>query len=178
MIISLNLCFANSFYSDTTITTIGVVLLVLAVLAVMLKGKHNSRNTDVREFPYQKKYLLTRTEYAFYKILKEQCDKHNLLICPKVRMEDFIQVTASENRNKYRGYIKSRHIDFILCDDKLQMLAGLELDDNSHLSEKAQQTDEFKNQVFEAIGLPLYRIKTSDGMFAEQISKILDELTT
>ncbi|MDE7211838.1 MAG: DUF2726 domain-containing protein, partial [Lachnospiraceae bacterium] len=33
---------------------------------------------------------------------------------------------------KYRGYIKSRHVDFLICDSALHILAALELNDPSH----------------------------------------------
>lgn len=66
----------------------------------------------INYYPYKKKMLLTKTEYAFYNILKIKCDKNNVLICPKIRMEDFLEVTDKQNKLKYRGYIKSRHIHY------------------------------------------------------------------
>ena len=105
--------------------------------------------------------LLTTTEYNFYTTLKELCDKENFLICPKVRLEDFIYVTAQE-RMKYRGYIKSRHVDFVICNSWLKVIGAIELDDASHNTQQAQEVDNFKNNLFEAIGIPLFRIKTND----------------
>lgn len=121
------------------------------------------------KYPYKKTNLLTKTEYSFYKILKEECDKRNFLICPKVRMEDFLEVTCKDEQLKYRGYIKSRHIDFMICDQDLRILCGIELDDPSHYTQKAQKADTFKNDVFKEIGLPLYRIKTGHGSYKEQL---------
>ena len=95
--------------------------------------------------------LLTKTEYIFYKILRKECDQRRYLICPKVRMEDFLDVTNTEEKYKYRGYIKSRHIDFVICDDNLRMLCGVELDDYTHDREKSKKADAFKDQVFEKI---------------------------
>ena len=109
-------------------------------------------------------------EYVFYGILKKKCEAAGLLICPKVRLEDFINVTARE-RMKYRGYIKSRHVDFLICDSALHILAALELNDPSHSSAKAQQTDNFKNQLYASIGLPLFRIPTG-----QDYSQKIDEL--
>lgn len=121
---------------------------------------------QLTEYPYAKKMLLTKTEYAFYNILKRKCDENNLLICPKVRMEDFLNVTDRKNVLKYRGYIRSRHIDFMICDDKLRLLAGLELDDSSHQNKDVATVDEFKNKVFETIQMPLFRVKTSQGSYS------------
>lgn len=126
--------------------------------------------------PYTKSMLLTKAEYAFYRILKERCDNNNILICPKVRMEDFLDITDKKNQLKWRGYIRSRHIDFLICDDKLRILAGCELDDNSHKDKSVIETDKFKDNVFRTIGIPLYRIKMTDGLYENQIDKMLDEL--
>lgn len=131
---------------------------------------------EARKYPYAEKMLLTRTEYGFYKILKEVCDQNKMLICPKVRMEDFLEVTDKQNYMKYRGYIKSRHIDFMLCDSSLRIIAGLELDDNTHKKSSAQETDDFKNNVFKTVGIPLYRVKTYSGTYKEQLEKIMAEL--
>ena len=129
-----------------------------------------------KKYPYEKRMLLTKTEYAFYKILKAECDKRGYLICPKVRMEDFLYVTNEKEKAKYRGYVKSRHIDFIICDSELYMLCGIELDDPSHDSKKAQKIDRFKDDVFETIGVPLYRIKVVDGNYREQLNKAFKNL--
>lgn len=65
--------------------------------------------------PYERKLLLTKNEWYFYKKLKKITDKYNLHILSKVRMEDVIKVkegfTYSETQSA-RGRIKSRHIDF------------------------------------------------------------------
>lgn len=138
------------------------------------------KHSEKSKFPdlagcYKSKNLLTKTEYAFYGILKGKCDVAGLLICPKVRLEDFINVTAKE-RMKYRGYIKSRHVDFLICDSALHILAALELDDPSHLSEKAQQTDYFKDQLYDSIGLPLFRIPTGQD-YPQKIDELIAALS-
>ncbi len=141
------------------------LILIILVLAIKLFAGR-------RKYPYISRPLLTKTEYAFYKVLRKYTDRHNLLICPKVRMEDFIKVTAKKNYARYRGYIKSRHVDFIICDNDLNILCGIELDDSSHNTEKAQEIDKFKNNTFKAIEIPLYRIKTSSN-YNEEISQII-----
>lgn len=127
---------------------------------------------EYQEMPYEKKKLLTFTEYSFYKILKSKCDAANLLICPKVRLEDIANVTSKENIQKWRGYIKSRHVDFLICDENLKIMAAIELDDYSHNNQKAQKTDEFKNNLFSKIGIPLLRIKTG-SKYDEEIDNVI-----
>lgn len=140
------------------------------------RAQEPPKQESQKKYPYEKKWLLTKAEYAFYKILKKKCDQRNIIICPKVRMEDFLNVTDKKNISKYRGYIKSRHIDFMLCNKNLYLLAGLELDDSSHDHPKARIIDEFKNNVFQAIQIPLFRVKTTDGNYELKIEEILNEL--
>ena len=75
-------------------------------------------------------------------------------------------------RLRYRGYVKSRHIDFLLCDSRLNILAGLELDDKSHDRGNVKKVDTLKDDVFGAIGVPLYRIKVRGG-YESQIDNVL-----
>lgn len=156
---------------DTMIIPAAAVFLAVCILWLVIKRRRFEKN-----YPYEKKLLLTATEYRFYKVLKERCDRYRLLICPKVRMEDFLYVTDRRNIYKYRGYIKSRHIDFILCDQDLHMLAGLELDDPSHAAREAERADAFKNNVFKKIGIPLYRIPTEPGQYRRRIDEMLRDL--
>lgn len=162
-----------------------IVIISILVYRITKNGAQDIRYNDsskqksinqLTEYPYEKKMLLTKTEYVFYNILKRKCDENNLLICPKVRMEDFINVTDKKNIFKYRNYIKSRHIDFMICDNKLRLLAGLELDDSSHQNKDAADIDEFKNKVFKAIQIPLFRVKISQGDYGTQLNKIIDEI--
>lgn len=156
-----------------------LLAVAIAVLVVILSNRMNAAEKARNEqeyYPYAKKYLLSAAEYRFYKMLKEKCDEADLLICPKVRMEDFLTVTDAQNRAKYRGRIKSRHIDFIICNADLYMLAGLELDDSSHNSVKAQEIDQFKDNVFQAIDVPLYRIAVEPNFYAERIDEMLADL--
>lgn len=134
--------------------------------------EEKAKEQEKAQYPYKKKHMLTKTEYDFYKILKSKCDTNNLLICPKVRLEDFIETTATTEKLKYRGYIKSRHVDFILCNDKLKIIAAIELDDYTHNTKKAEQTDAFKNLLFATIGIPLHRIIVGKD-YNEQLDKIL-----
>lgn len=170
---------------------LGIILLIIAILQYLTKSKDKNTNTDnnnqnnttqtdtnqEQQYPYIKKYILTKTEYNFYKTLKNICDAYDLIICPKVRLEDFISVKGTTEISKYRGYIKSRHVDFLICDNQLYVKAALELDDKSHNRESVQKKDEFKNKLFETINVKLYRIKTDPENYKAEISKMIAEIT-
>lgn len=131
-----------------------------------IQGNYNYQYQEVKQeppkiYPYERTLLLTKREWEFYKRLKKITDKYNLHILSKVRMEDVIKVKKglpySETQSA-RGRIKSRHIDFIIAEPEyLQVLIAIELDDNSHKYKKAKESDTFKNDVFNAVGLPYIR---------------------
>ena len=96
---------------------ITIIIIAILFLAVVYLYADKNKKTDqipekFKNFPYEKKYLLTKTEYAFYHELRKKCDEKGFLVFPKIRLEDYIKVNTKENALKYRGYIKSRHIDF------------------------------------------------------------------
>ena len=129
----------------------------------------------IQEYPYIKKELFTKNEYIFFKILSDKCKEKNLFVFPKVRMEDYLEVTNKRELLKYRGYIKSRHIDYMIYNENLDIMAGIELDDRSHEKEKAKETDNFKNNVFITIGVPLFRVRTGTSYTAE-VDRIINNL--
>ncbi len=127
---------------------------------------------------YQKKNLLTKTEYSFYMKSRLALQEKNFYLYPKVRLEDFIEVTGEgKEKLSLRGRIKSRHVDFLVCDDKLHIKAAIELDDRSHSSEKAQIADQFKNDLFKSLNLPLIRIQVKQD-YTDDINNFLNLLTS
>lgn len=161
------------------------VIIILGILYILPKRNTESENSgrkrrykqpiDYSYMPYRKAYILTKTEHTFFIILVREALKHKLLVCPKVRLEDVAFVTDKKNRNRYRGYIKSRHVDFVLMDAQCNTVAAIELDDPSHNTKKAADTDRFKDELFKAINVPLFRIKTGTN-FTEEIATALDSI--
>lgn len=114
--------------------------------------------------PYRKKSsLLTVTERHFYDVLKPVANEHGCEVFIKVRLEDLLTIPLyTRNIMKWRGYVSSRHIDFILCDrDRVKPLCAIELDDPSHDTEHAREIDARKTQILDAAGLPLLRIRAA-----------------
>ena len=63
----------------------------------------------------------------------------------------------------------------MLCDNRLHLLAGIELDDLTHTQSDVKIIDDLKTGIFNAIRLPLFRVKISDS-YDEPIDQILDWL--
>lgn len=158
-----------------------IIIVILAYLVYNAKAEPGNTTpkpeTSGQTLPYQKKYLFTKTEYKFYMYLKSIAAEEKLTLFAKVRLEDFIETTSTDNKMKYRGYIRSRHIDFLVCDDKLNILCAIELDGPSHYNKKSQEIDTFKNKLFETIKIPLYRVKT-DADYNAVIENIIKSIKT
>lgn len=112
-----------------------------------------------QSWPYdKKKYLLSRAEFSFYRVLQQACGDR-FVICPKIRLADLIYVKkGTESRQSFHNKIDRKHIDFVLCDAQTMVpVAAVELDDKSHQSESAQKRDADKDKACQAAGLLLLR---------------------
>lgn len=140
-------------------------------------GKKTQKSEE--KYPYQKKkYLLTINERNFYEVLSEVAQEHNKLLFTKVRLEDLLLTPGSyRERQIYRNKVKSKHIDFVLCDkETVSPILAIELDDSTHNEEKAQERDEFKNRALANAGLPILRIKVKSFYNPQELSYQIAEL--
>jgi len=84
----------------------------------------------------------------------------------KVRLEDILQVKTEiknqQARWQYRGRIKSRHIDFLICRKNGAFICAIELDGSAHQGAEAHMVDQFKDEIFASAGLKLLRVQTGD----------------
>lgn len=160
--------------------TVGIVsLLLIAVIGYLLnewvfKGGKNKEY----HLPYKlNPRFFTRSEFALYKELKKQVgDKYEIF--PKVRLADFIEVDVDKNKDRSRWYIywnkiKSKHIDFLLCDTQtLEPKVAIELNGKSHKTEHMGQRDEFVSKVYEKINLKFFVIEVGQS-FSTSVDEIL-----
>ena len=102
-----------------------------------------------KRLPYEAKPLLTKREYAFYRLLKREADARGFLICPKVGLKDLMEVTDKNNFLQYFRKISQKHVDFVICDKNLRVLFAVD----------ARKPNLFKDQAFRAAKIPLKRIR-------------------
>lgn len=126
-----------------------LALIVLIWILIRLREK----------LPYvMNETILTERERAFYRILKPIADRLELQICPKVRVADIVSIKkGTRDWQKWFNKIRSKHVDFLLCDYDMNIVLIIELDDRSHESERARKNDALKNAIF---GDHLLRIRS------------------
>ncbi|MEX2411919.1 MAG: DUF2726 domain-containing protein [Candidatus Paceibacterota bacterium] len=131
----------------------------------IIKPLFGNEIKQVRKLPYKKKdYLFTYSEKTFFNVLSPIVEKHHLQIFGKVRMEDLLYLPRMERskRMHFRGKVKSRHIDFVLCDKKnYTPVLAIELNGSSHDSKKQKEIDRFKMKALQDAGLPFLSVKYS-----------------
>ena len=137
------------------------IILILILVAFVLEGygkKINSSNSNsfINFSNYHtNNYLMTQTELIFYRQLKTITDNLQLSIFPQVNLERIIQTTTNSPADRNR--IKSRSIDYTIVNNKnCKVLCCIELDVYTHYREKNKQVDEFKDNLFKEVEIPLY----------------------
>lgn len=156
------------------------VIIVLAIDKAILNRNNqpieqstilNQKSIDLSKYT-TKHYVMTQTELIFYRELKKVTDELEVTVFPQVDLERIIQV--SDNNNIDRNRIKSRSIDFTIVNNKnCGIVSCIELDDHTHNTEKAKQADNFKNSLFQAVNIPLHRIKVNSNYNLEELKTIL-----
>jgi len=137
----------------------------------------NSYTSNFQLFPYEKCSLLTFNEQRIYEDLEPIANKYNLKVIAKTRMADLVNVVEgldSKNWAFYFGKIKSKHIDFALCESQsLQPILLIEVDDSSHYKTNRRERDFFIETVYKQTGYNLLRITNSFNL-EEKICDILN----
>lgn len=131
-------------------------------------------DTEYKIYPYCKKNLLSNNELNFYKELKPIAEKLKLHIIAKVRIADFVDTEKGLSyfeKWEFLSKITQKHIDFILCNpENLSPILLIELDDNSHETEKRKERDKFVEEVYKKAEYKLLRVRNADNIE----SKILE----
>lgn len=165
--------------NTSLIITIVIFGAIIIALKLLIEGKRPSEGIN---YAYEsRRTLLTKAESTFYHALSKAVgDQYRVF--SKVRMEDIIQVKRGFPRKEaygLRSRIKSRHIDFVLCDPKdLSIRVCVELDDSSHQRADRQKRDAFVNQAMEAAGVRLVRVPASRSYDEAALTNLISPVLT
>lgn len=147
------------------IYTVGF-LFILLYLALLVRRRFNG--TDLTKYS-KKACVLNQSEFALYLNLRQSLGE-KYIVLSKVRIEDFVEVKKIyqdwRTQNSLRNRIKSRHVDFLICRlvDSKPLLA-IELDGASHKNIKTIYRDDFINNLYKFIDLPIIHIRVGDNFF-------------
>ena len=126
--------------------------------AIQVKqGRYTSPKTRINYGSYTNSYvkrtLLTNREQQEYKFLREAAEKRNLRICPKVRLLDLVEPKSNaKNYNALLTRVMSKHVDFVICNQNMEVICIIELDDTTHLRQDRIERDQFVDEVLKGAG--------------------------
>ena len=89
-----------------------------------------------------------------------------------------VEVVKEDGKKNWGSWnkIKSKHVDYLVWDlVESRVVMAIELDGGSHNGSSAEKNDEFKNSLFEVVGLNLVRVKVGDS-FEDEVKKISEQL--
>lgn len=144
------------------------------------KGKAQSITNSIKIYnsgsyfsAYHAVPLLTNREHNEYQKLKAYAQEKNVLICPKVRLLDLVTPKpGSRNYKALLNKVMSKHVDFVICNQNMQVLGIIELDDTTHLRKDRIERDEFVDTVLKGAG---YRIVHTWEIHPEDLNKAIGE---
>ncbi len=122
---------------------------------------------------FYKKEFLSKAESNFYQVLEKIAVDNNWVIQSKVRLEALIGVKfEAENRYGLRNTIKSREMDFVICEKtNLKPVLVIELDDRSHQrSDRVERDENIEKSLREAC-LPILRVPVSYSYAPETLTQ-------
>jgi hypothetical protein len=132
-------------------------------------------------YPYRRRdYFFSEAEKNFYAVLEQIATASNLVLFAKVRLEDLLWIPRyTKNILRWRGYVRSRHIDFVLCDKSvIKPICAIELDDQSHNTHERIRRDQLIDKILESAELPLLRIRLSYSYDPTDIAKRIQAAIT
>ena len=145
---------------------------------------NKKKNKAPKEYKTPLKYrpvksLFTPTEQKFLSVL-ESIAGDELKVFGKIRISDII--TPDVNKfEKGSGWhwlfsqISQKHVDFVITDNKLNLICAVELNDPSHEREDRKKRDRFVTNAFESANIPLIMINTQNQYLEQHIADTIAE---
>lgn len=164
-----------------------IILLVLINLYQKKKNKNTIENETVQniennkeeKYPpqnYQRKWMFSYNEKDAYRRIKEITNQAGLELFVKVRLLDLIE--PRNNIHNFKAHlwkIQAKHVDFVICDNKLVAKYIIELDDNSHNNSQRIERDNFVDEVLRATGYKILHIRSIDNITIKEFLEIKGE---
>ncbi len=146
------------------------VVLVLAVFGILGRlareaGRDGGGVRDARGRVIQFRYdaaplLVSKGEKTIWALLHE-LNLGQVAVCPKVRLEDIVSVRASlsvGHTQQLRGYTRSRHVDFLLVNERLMPMLVVEVDGPHHTQRGQRWRDAVVDGALHSAGIPVLRL--------------------
>jgi hypothetical protein len=134
-----------------------IVVIVVVVFIGLMLFLSISQNLN----PYQVvDALMTKAEFNFYRQLVHAIPANTFLFT-KVRIADVIDVKPGIKGNARINHfrkIAAKHLDFVLVDSQMKILAAIELNDKSHERKDRKERDALVRSALKSAKVPFFEI--------------------
>lgn len=167
-----------------------IVMFVAIIAFVMMsrknrnRGNLRARTTDSTQMTikknepppyYRKKTLLNEKEQVLFHRLIEAMPGYYVMA--QVRLADIVGVKAKKPEFwTWFNPLKSKSVDFVICDKTLAILACIELDGKTHDNAERQKADQEKDLALNTAGIPILRIEANKITSTEEIKALLEKI--
>lgn len=136
-----------------------VILVVLVTLVVFVSRFAPVTETKENEFLYKKRYrVMNDSESSFFHLLQKHIPTGHYIF-PKMRIADIIETRSGKGYYKQRNKILPKHVDFVVCNEKLEPVVAIEIDGKSHNQSDRMERDRQVDEIFKSVSLPLEHVK-------------------
>jgi cytochrome bd-type quinol oxidase subunit 2 len=142
---------------------LAALVVVVLIVGVAFKGK-----TEGAALPYKAKQVMSEVEQTLFFRLVDALPEY--VVLAQVQLSSFLKVTTNgKSRQAAFNRIAMKSVDFLVCKKDFSVLAGVELQDNTHNRADRQRNDEFKRAAFEVAGLQLVEFRARNLPTLEEI---------
>ncbi len=164
----------------------GIILAVIGTAMRLLDTKlspHKQQRYVSPTYPLSynhKKYFFSPSERKFYEALKDISKELDYEVFAKVRWADIVHPVGTKKMWWSNwGKIKSKHVDFLLCEKiNYTPTIAIEIDGPSHMSPKIKYRDSLESKIFNMSNIKLLRFKNKETYSSKEIKAVIENIST
>ena len=154
-----------------------IILLIIYIFTEKIINKN--KKIEYTKYYTAKRYLITKNELNFYKVLQEIAKELDLIVFTQVSLYNIIQTNKNidyKTRESYFKRIASKSIDFVLADpENCRIKLCIELDDSTHNRKDRIKRDNFINQLFKELEINLLRYPVYNKYYKDVLKLKIQE---
>ena len=154
-----------------------IIGLIVLVLVVVVKSVFVKSRADKGYKYRQRGPLFTPAELSFLGVLDPEVSD-NYRVFGNVSVAAILNPAKGMGRKGWQiafNKISSKHFDYVLCSkDNLEVIAVIEIDNNSHNTEKAKNRDSLLENACKSAELKLVRFQAKSGYQVQTVREQID----
>ncbi|MCS0659991.1 DUF2726 domain-containing protein [Massilia terrae] len=142
-----------------------LIPLIIIFVAVIISALLSSKKSGRREGKYRARKLLTDNEMEFFGRIIHALPEY--YVFPQVAMSALLEPASREKKQASSDHLRiaQQRVDYLICDERCNIVAVLELDDRTHSRAK----DEVRDSRLEQAGIRTIRFQSRNKPTVEAI---------